>query len=178
MTMTNPETLTEVPAPEAPRPRGRLLVVLLLLLVASAAVALAVLQSVRLHDARSTASDERAALVVARQVASDLNSYDYTTLDADFGKVLASATDPIKSQYTTTSAKLKALLVQYKAKATSTVTAGGVASHTGSTVTVVLFVDQTVTNTNTPQSRVDRNRLQLTLRKVDGRWLVSDAQLL
>jgi Mce-associated membrane protein len=138
----------------------------------------AVLATSDKRTADSRVKDEKAAVLAARDLALSLDTYDYSHLDADFAKVLAGSTDPFKTQYAGTSAKLKALLVQYKATATSTIGAAGVAAHTGSTVTVILFVDQTVTNTNTPQSRIDRNRLQLTMRKVHGRWLASDAQVL
>ena len=169
------EPASEPPAAAPPR-RTVLLAVVALLAVLAAA--LAITQTLRLHDRSSSAADERAALSAARTIAVALDSYDYQDLDVSFRAVLAGATDPFKGQYASTSEKLKELLVQYKAKASSEVVAAGVASHSGDTVTVVLFVDQTVTNANTPQSRVDRNRLQLTMRKVHGRFLVADAQLL
>jgi Mce-associated membrane protein len=39
------------------------------------------------------------------------------------------------------------------------------------------MVDQTVTNAARPDSRVDRNRMKMTMEKVDGRWLASKVEL-
>jgi Mce-associated membrane protein len=53
----------------------------------------------------------------------------------------------------------------------------GVVSATGDRAVVLLAVDQTITNTNSPQPRVERNRMQLTLLKQDGKWRLDDVQL-
>lgn len=150
----------------------------LLLVVALVAGALAVVQHGSASDRGEREADERAALAAARTVATALDSYDYKDLDKSFDVVIAGATEPFKSQYSSTSTQLKDLLVQYQASATSRIVAAGVAGHTGDTVTVVLFVDQTVTNTTSPQPKSARNRLQLVMRKVGGRFLVAEAQLL
>jgi Mce-associated membrane protein len=152
--------------------------VALLLVAALVAGALAVVQRGRASDRADRAADEQAAVAAARKVATALDTYDYQDLDASFDTVIAAATEPFKSQYASTSSQLKDLLVQYHAKATSSIVAAGVAGHTGDTVTVLLFVDQTVTNASSPQPRSDRNRLQLVMRKVEGRFLVAEAQLL
>ena len=43
---------------------------------------------------------------------------------------------------------------------------------------MIVFLDQTVTNTNSPQPRVDRNRMQLSLIRQDGDWKLSNVQLM
>ena len=152
--------------------------VALLLVAAVAATVLAGLQHRRAADQDRRASDERDAVAAARKVALALDTYDYKDLDTSFQAVVGASTDPFKSQYASTSEQLRDLLVRYQASATSTVTAAGVAGHTGDSVTVLLFVDQTVSNTNAAQPRLERNRLQLVMREVKGRWLVAEAQLL
>jgi Mce-associated membrane protein len=150
----------------------------LLLVAAIAATALAGLQHRRAADQDRRQEDEQAAVAAARKIALALDTYDYKDLDASFQAVLGAATDPFKSQYASTTTQLKELLVRYQATATGAITAAGVAGHTGDSVTVLLFVDQTVTNTNAAQPRLERNRLQLVMRKVKGRFLVAEAQLL
>jgi Mce-associated membrane protein len=44
-------------------------------------------------------------------------------------------------------------------------------------VVVLLMVDQTVTNTDHPDPRVDRSRMKITMDKVDGRWFASKVEL-
>ncbi|MGP3708901.1 hypothetical protein [Gordonia paraffinivorans] len=41
----------------------------------------------------------------------------------------------------------------------------------------MLFVDQSITNTASPEPRVDRSRVVMTMEKVDGRWLASKVDL-
>ena len=178
-----PDAAVPAPAetpPDVPTGAGRLwpAMTALLLVIALGAGALAVTQHDRASERASRAADEQAALATARSVATTLDTYDYQDLDKSFDQVLASATDPFRSQYSSTTTQLKELLVRFRATATGKVVAAGVAGHVGSSVTVMLFVDQTVSNTSAAEPRLDRNRLQLVLRKVHGRWLVSEAQLL
>lgn len=43
---------------------------------------------------------------------------------------------------------------------------------------VLLFVDQSVSNTISPQPRIDKSRIRMTMEKVSGRWLASKVELL
>ena len=52
----------------------------------------------------------------------------------------------------------------------------GVVSSTADRATVLLFVDQTTTSNRLEAAKVDQVRVQLTMTKVGGRWLVSGAQ--
>jgi Mce-associated membrane protein len=45
-------------------------------------------------------------------------------------------------------------------------------------VVVLLFIDQTVTNAQVPDPRIDRSRIKITMEKIDGRWKASKVQLL
>ena len=42
---------------------------------------------------------------------------------------------------------------------------------------MVLFVDQWITNVASPQPRLDRSRVAMTMELVDGRWLASKVEL-
>ena len=49
----------------------------------------------------------------------------------------------------------------------------------GDDATVLLFVNQAVTNDNLAAPRLDRNRVEATMqRSVDGHWLVSEVKAL
>jgi len=133
-----------------------------------------------LSDARALARAEADALAAAQTYAVQLTSYDYRHLDSDFNRVLGDSSPGgrFRSQFTAASTSLKPLIIQYHGVSTATVTGAGVAAGaTTDRVTVVLFVDQTVTNTNSPTPRVDRNEVQITLVKSGDRWLIDDVVL-
>ena len=44
-------------------------------------------------------------------------------------------------------------------------------------VVVLLFVDQSVSNTTVPDPRIDRSRIKMTMEKVDGQWRASKVEL-
>lgn len=118
------------------------------------------------------------ALAAARTYASDLSTYDYRSLDRNFTKVTANSTGDFAQQYKKVSQNLTKLIQQYHATSKGTVVRAGVSEGTADRVVVVLFVDQQITNTNSPQARVDRNRMQMVLVKSNGRWLISDVALI
>jgi len=172
-----PEAAADPGAGAAPW-HGRPWVLVAALAVAAAAIAAFAVTYVRLAQSNS-ASDARAtALAAARSFAAEISSYDYQHLDGDFGTVLAHSADPFKSQFTKASKDLAPLIQKYQATSTGSVVAAGVSDATTDSATVVVFVDQTVRNTNSPAPRVDRNRLRLTLKHSGGGWLVDRVEIL
>ncbi|HEY0560565.1 MAG TPA: hypothetical protein VGD03_09805 [Frankiaceae bacterium] len=124
------------------------------------------------QDARRTS-----ATAAARSYALDFSTYDYRHLDADFARVQSHLTGSFKADYASTSGSLKQLITQYRGVSTAQVV-GAAPSHVGAEhATVLLFLDQTVTNTAAPDPRLDRNRLTLSLLRAGDHWLVSDLQL-
>jgi len=119
----------------------------------------------------------QSALDTGRRYALDFSTYDYRTIDADFGRISAELTPGFRSQYQATSASLRSIVVQYRGVATATVQGIGLASITDKQAVVVVFLDQQVTNTSTKTPRIDRNRLQITLQRNGSGWLMSDLQL-
>jgi Mce-associated membrane protein len=79
--------------------------------------------------------------------------------------------------YVKSSAQLRRALVENKASAHGVVVESAVRSATTDTVEVMLFVDQSVSNVSAPEPRLDRSRVEITMQKVDGRWLASKVQL-
>ena len=49
--------------------------------------------------------------------------------------------------------------------------------NTPDKVEVLMFIDQAVCNVAVRDARMDRSRVQITMEKVDGRWLASDVEL-
>ncbi|WP_406815516.1 DUF3329 domain-containing protein [Mycobacterium sp. M23085] len=107
-----------------------------------------------------------------------LTSIDSNKVDDNFKQVLDGATGEFKDMYTQSSVKLRQLLIDNKATAHGVVVDSAIQSESADRVVVLLFIDQTVTNTAAPDPRIDRSRIKMTMEKVDGRWRASKVQLL
>lgn len=146
------------------------------LLLVAAVVTAAVL-GWQLREQRAVADAGRQALAAAQEYALVLTSVDAAALDQKFAAAVDGATGEFKDMYRESSAQLKQVLIDSKAKADGTVIAAAVESATTDRVEVMLFVDQAVTNALNPEPRVDRNRIIMTMEKVDGRWLAANVDL-
>jgi Mce-associated membrane protein len=131
----------------------------------------------KLWDARSLDRAAKTAQDTAIHYAEVLTSIDSNNLDANFATVLNGATGEFKDMYTKSSLQLRQLLIDNKATAHGLVTASAVLSKTPTKVVVLLMVDQTVSNTELKDPRVDRTRMKITMELVDGRWLASAVEL-
>ncbi|RJQ79764.1 hypothetical protein D5S17_10050 [Pseudonocardiaceae bacterium YIM PH 21723] len=138
----------------------------------------AVLFGIGYQSRSSVESASNSALATARSYAVTVTSYDYQHLDQNFADVLGGATGNFKNQYGGASSALKELIVAAKSTAKGSVAEAAVKSASTDRVSVLLFVDQVVTNEATKdQPRIDKNRVSMTLEKVGDRWLVSELEL-
>jgi Mce-associated membrane protein len=118
--------------------------------------------------------DAQQAAVTYAQV---LTSIDSNKVDENFTQVLDGATGEFKDMYSQSSVQLRQLLVDNKANAHGVVLDSAVQSASKDKVVVLLFVDQSVSNTSVPDPRVDRSRIKMTMENVDGRWRASKVEL-
>jgi Mce-associated membrane protein len=139
-------------------------------------VAALIVAEVNLAHANAVDRARTAAMAAAESFAVDISSYDYRHLDQDFKRVTDRATGKLKSDFTTASRSLAPLLVRVKGTATGTVVAAGVADATPDRATVVVLLDQTVSNSTAPAPRLDRSRLVMTVTHGSGGWLVDSVQ--
>ena len=107
-----------------------------------------------------------------------LTSIDSNNVDQNFRQVLDGATGEFKDMYTQSSVQLRQLLIDNKATAHGVVVDSAIASESMGKVVVLLFIDQTVTNAQMPDPRVDRSRIKMTMEKIAGRWRAAKVQLL
>jgi Mce-associated membrane protein len=128
-------------------------------------------------DLKSTADAGRAAQEAAVAYAQVLTSIDSTKVDENFNQVLDGATGEFKDMYSQSSVQLRQLLIDNKATAHGVVVESAVQSASRDKVVVLLFVDQSVSNTNVPDPRIDRSRIKMTMEDVDGRWRASKVEL-
>ncbi|MGW0177654.1 hypothetical protein ACWDUM_27835 [Rhodococcus sp. NPDC003322] len=157
--------------------RFRRLGVAALVLVTVAALACAAVLGWKLKEANDIESAADQARATARNYAVTLTSVNADGLDQNFADVLDGATGEFKEMYAKSSEQLKQLLMDNHATAKGTVIEDGIKSATETKVEVLLFVDQAVTNTVTPEPRMDRSRVVMTMELVDGRWLASKVDL-
>lgn len=106
-----------------------------------------------------------------------LTSIDSNKVDENFNQVLAGATGEFKDMYSQSSMQLRQLLIDNKASAHGVVVDSAVQSASADKVVVLLFVDQSVSNTTVPDPRIDRSRIKMTMDKVDGQWRASKVEL-
>jgi Mce-associated membrane protein len=107
-----------------------------------------------------------------------LTSIDSSNVDQNFRQVLDGATGEFKDMYTQSSVQLRQLLIENKATAHGVAVDSAIQSASPDKVVVLLFIDQTVTNSQLPDPRIDRSRIKMTMEKVNGRWLAAKVQLL
>ena len=107
-----------------------------------------------------------------------LTSIDSNKVDENFRQVLDGATGEFKDMYTQSSVQLRQLLIDNKASAHGVVVDSAIQSESTNKVVVLVFIDQTVANSASPDPRIDRSRIKMTMEKVDGRWRASKVQLL
>ena len=127
------------------------------------------------HQIKQAGEQAQQAAIAYAQV---LTSIDSNNVDQNFRQVLDGATGEFKDMYTQSSVQLRQLLIDNKATAHGVVVDSAIQSESTNKVVVLVFIDQTVTNTQAPDPRIDRSRIKITMEKVDGRWRASKVQLL
>jgi Mce-associated membrane protein len=132
-------------------------------------------QSNRRHEALNSARGD--ALVAATSAAQKVLSFDYRTMSADVARAKATATGPFLTQYEQASASLVKEVGPAKAIVQASVQSGSVVNASHGQITVLLFVDQASVRQDsgqkTPVTRIDQARVQMTMVKQHGRWLVA-----
>ncbi|MEU1983188.1 hypothetical protein [Nocardia sp. NPDC019395] len=149
--------------------------VLVLLLIAT--TSLAAVLGWQWKDSRDVDRAATAALTAAQQYAVALTSIDAKRMDADFATLADGATGKFKDMYTRSAEQLKHLLAEAQSVSSGRVVASSVQSASRDRVVVLLFVDAQITNTTTPEPRLDRNRIIMTMDRVGDRWLAGEVEL-
>ncbi|MEN3356302.1 MAG: Mce-associated rane protein [Mycobacteriales bacterium] len=159
------------------RPAVRAVMVVVVIALAG----LTALQAVGYHRARARAAAEAAVLGPAKTAAARILSYDYRHIDRDASQASAVLTGVFRGQY---EAVMRQQIVpqapkQHAVVQAEVLSAGVTAvSADGTQAVVLIFANQTVSNTSTPQPRVDQVRVRLTLDRVGQGWLVSKVDAL
>ncbi|GAB3216956.1 hypothetical protein GCM10027535_04570 [Mycolicibacterium hippocampi] len=131
----------------------------------------------QLWQDRQVARAGEQAQAAAVEYAQVLTSIDSARVDENFDRVLDGATGEFKDMYSESSVELRQLLIDNEAAAHGVVVESAVQSATTDEVVVLLFVDQSVSNSSIPDPRIDRSRIKMTMEFVDERWRASKVEL-
>ncbi|MFH8770171.1 hypothetical protein [Streptomyces sp. NPDC017958] len=168
-------------APARPPRLPRLLTAAVCLALA-AALAVAAVLAWQYRQGQQTARARAEALAATRKAAPVVLSYDYRHLDRDFARARALLTGAFRDQYDkTTKTVVGPTARKYHGVVRAAVAAptdGGapavsVVSAAPDKVVVLLFVDQVTQSTQVSGSRLDLNRVRMTLTRTSGGWRVS-----
>lgn len=107
-----------------------------------------------------------------------LTSIDTNSVDENFRQILNGSTGDLKNEFTKASVQLRQLLVDNKAAAHGKVVNSAIQYKSPDKVVLLMMVDQSITNTQRPDPRIDRSRMKITMEKIDGRWLASKLEYL
>jgi Mce-associated membrane protein len=168
-------------AEESGAGRGRAVVLAALGVLAVALTAIIVHLGMDYQRTRARAAAEAEVLAPAKAAASRILSYDYRHIEQDATAGAGVLTGAFRGQYETVMRQqVVPQAPTQRAVVAAEVLAAGVSgvSPDGKQAFVVVFANQTVSNTATPQPRVDQVRVRLTLDLVDGQWLVSKVDAL
>jgi hypothetical protein len=156
--------------------RGRLslplvptLAVLLLVLLA----ALGFLWFTRPGESAVTTDDYGQALQAARSGVVDLTSFDYLTLDDDIEQIRRVATGDLREESVAELDGRRQQITDLQAVVNTEIVGAGVTRADDADATVLMVIQSTQESTASPQAQMSRYRIQVTLEKVDGRWLLS-----
>ncbi|MET0190765.1 MAG: hypothetical protein ABW212_17320 [Pseudonocardia sediminis] len=172
-----------IPMPSAPTTRrGTALLLAVTVLLSAAAIFFAVsFFGMRFTGAATNTalSDVGATAAVSEQIgeaATKVYSFDFARLDQAEADARAGITGPFDQQFDQIFANVRQLAPQQQAVVTATVPKSAVASITGDTATVYLFVNQVITRVDDTGKKVQGGaaaRLRVDAQNVDGRWKIA-----
>jgi hypothetical protein len=145
------------------------LLVLLLVLLAAGAF----LWFTRPGESAVRTDDYSEALQAARSGIVDLTSFDYLTLDDDIEQVRRVATGDLEEQSVAQLDTRRQEITDLKFVTSTEVVGAGVTRADGEDATVLLVIQSTQESAADPQAQIVRYRIEVTLEKEEGRWLLS-----
>ncbi|HEU5271583.1 MAG TPA: hypothetical protein VFU36_16770 [Jatrophihabitans sp.] len=149
---------------------------LLVVVVAAAAVLAVVRTSGRHAGAAELTAAENAAVSAARQEAINIQTYRRSNFDADFQAALNGLTVTKQTQWEANKATLKAQLDSQKIDSAATVSGAGLVSFSGNTAVVVVASDTQRVDAKGKTTTTAQNRFQITMKLVNGKWLMDDLE--
>jgi Mce-associated membrane protein len=144
------------------------------------AAALLTWQWQRLDDLRTAEADDEAAVAAAKEVTLAWASVDHRKADEYVAAVKEGATGSFLEEFSASEAALRALLEDNESVQVPTIPDDGVGlvERSDDEARVLIAMDATVDNTSVDEPQPREYRLQVTVTKVDGEWLVSGMEFI
>ncbi|MEV4755871.1 hypothetical protein AB0J86_12265 [Micromonospora sp. NPDC049559] len=158
------------------RPSRAQLPTLALVLVLCAALATAGVFGYDWYQARALDRAHQQALAAAKQTTVNFVSISAASVDRDLQRILGGATGEFKEQFGNGQAQVRAAVVENKVDSRGSVLRAGLVSGDRRTAVVLVAIDATVKNTNSPDGRAAHYRIQVDMTNESGKWLVSRLQ--
>jgi hypothetical protein len=112
-------------------------------------------------------------LQAARSGVVDLTSFDYLTLDDDIEQVRRVATGDLRDESVAQLDDRRQEITDAEAVVNTQVVGAGVIKAAGDDASVLLVIESTQQSNASEQAQVVRYRIEVQLKKADGRWLLS-----
>jgi Mce-associated membrane protein len=143
-----------------------------------AAAVLALLSGHRWYVQHETERAHNAAVAAARQFAVDFVTISAASVDADLQRIRSGATGEFAEEFAAGTPEVRAAVVENAVDSQGTVLRAALVSGDRDAATVLVAVDVSVTNVNTPDGRPSHYRIRMDLRKDpgSGQWLVSQLE--
>jgi hypothetical protein len=118
-------------------------------------------------------SDYVGALEAARSGVVDLTSFDYLTLDDDLRQIKQVTTGDLQKESIDQLNQRRKDITASQAVVNTKVVGAGVTRATPDSATVVLVIESTTKTKSSTQAQVVRYRIEVQLKDVNSRWLLS-----
>lgn len=117
-----------------------------------------------------------AAVHAANRIAIDLTTFDYRQLDAFFARMRTEGTAYFHQNLQANKADITAYDQRLKVVSAGNVVASAAQpAAANGTVTVLLFVDQRLRSSGAKVGLLERVRIQMVMKRVNGAWLADQA---
>lgn len=157
----------------SPRIRRSILVVLAILAVASVCSAFVAVRADHNAEARATSAQDGQAFAV--NVVPMLLSYDYDTAEAHFAEVANQLGGDFRGQFEEVG---KTVIVpsalERKVVTSAEVIESSVVSVGADDAELLLFLNQSTTSADAPETKLDGSRVRVHVERVDGTWLITE----
>jgi Mce-associated membrane protein len=141
---------------------------------ASASLAGAVYTGTQLHDDSATADAGRAAVDTARTSVPALLTYDFNTVDQQFKARYDSLAGEFKNEFQSLGDQRIIPVAKDRHIVTKAeVAASGVVAQSRNDVSVLMFVNQTTTNSDSPDPKLDGSRIRVSMTKTPDGWRIA-----
>ncbi|MFC9762087.1 hypothetical protein [Rhodococcus jostii] len=147
----------------------------LAVLLAGALVAVAVATALQVHDHRQVNTAQAEARERGTQLIADVLSYDFNTVDAHFADVLPDLGGDLRGQFDSVGKEVIIPSAKERQVVTSaTVVESSVVSASEDAVTLLFFVNQSTTSTDSAAPKLDGSRVRVGMTEQEGTWVMTE----